>query len=200
MRGSAAPCATVGHRTGDWRSGSALRSHRRGHWFEPSIAHPVSAGQRNFSPSRPAGEEHTRNKRRPPQAVFAPARSLAPALSCTVLDGWRRTSNFAPNRLLRSLDWRAGPPRRSGRTGTLPVEYASNGIAVRGCSWQLARRMIAGMVPNNQALSAETSLRSVGWPRTASWSEDVRHTGVYVPRGMRARHPSVLLLPKHSKL
>ena len=25
--------------SGDWRSGSALRSHRRGHWFEPSIAH-----------------------------------------------------------------------------------------------------------------------------------------------------------------
>lgn len=24
---------------GDWRSGSALRSHRRGHWFEPSITH-----------------------------------------------------------------------------------------------------------------------------------------------------------------
>ena len=24
---------------GDWRSGSAFRSHRRGHWFEPSIAH-----------------------------------------------------------------------------------------------------------------------------------------------------------------
>ncbi len=34
-------CATVGVRTGDWRSGSALRSHRRGHWFEPSIAHPI---------------------------------------------------------------------------------------------------------------------------------------------------------------
>src|SRR6478672_13366537 len=28
---------------GDWRSGSALRSHRRGHWFEPSIAHPSSS-------------------------------------------------------------------------------------------------------------------------------------------------------------
>jgi hypothetical protein len=27
--------------TGDWRSGSALRSHRRGHWFEPSIAHQL---------------------------------------------------------------------------------------------------------------------------------------------------------------
>ena len=25
---------------GVWRSGSALRSHRRGHWFEPSYAHP----------------------------------------------------------------------------------------------------------------------------------------------------------------
>src|SRR3954454_21543669 len=25
--------------SGDWLSGRALRSHRRGHWFEPSIAH-----------------------------------------------------------------------------------------------------------------------------------------------------------------
>src|SRR6185437_4659508 len=24
---------------GDWLSGRALRSHRRGHWFDPSIAH-----------------------------------------------------------------------------------------------------------------------------------------------------------------
>ena len=31
----------VARSRGDWRSGSALRSHRRGHWFEPSIAHPV---------------------------------------------------------------------------------------------------------------------------------------------------------------
>ena len=30
---------TVPPSSGDWRSGSALRSHRRGHWFEPSIAH-----------------------------------------------------------------------------------------------------------------------------------------------------------------
>ncbi len=36
-------CAMVSRASrpgGDWRSGSALRSHRRGHWFEPSIAHP----------------------------------------------------------------------------------------------------------------------------------------------------------------
>ncbi len=26
-------------RSGDWRSGSALPSHGRGHWFDPSIAH-----------------------------------------------------------------------------------------------------------------------------------------------------------------
>ena len=32
---------------GDWRSGSALRSHRRGHWFEPSIAHPHSRRSEN---------------------------------------------------------------------------------------------------------------------------------------------------------
>ena len=35
---------SVAERKGDWRSGSALRSHRRGHWFEPSIAHPCTPG------------------------------------------------------------------------------------------------------------------------------------------------------------
>src|SRR5215218_535537 len=39
---------------GDWRSGSALRSHRRGHWFEPSIAHLEGPGQEHVwsTPSR----------------------------------------------------------------------------------------------------------------------------------------------------
>ena len=31
----------------DWRSGSALRSHRRGHWFEPSITHQITPVSRN---------------------------------------------------------------------------------------------------------------------------------------------------------
>jgi hypothetical protein len=31
---------------GDWLSGRAPRSHRGGHWFDPSIAHQVLAGQR----------------------------------------------------------------------------------------------------------------------------------------------------------
>jgi hypothetical protein len=35
------PCATLVVHPGDWLSGRALRSHRRGHWFDPSIAHPV---------------------------------------------------------------------------------------------------------------------------------------------------------------
>ena len=39
---SAAAVAVRQPPAGDWRSGSALRSHRRGHWFEPSIAHRVS--------------------------------------------------------------------------------------------------------------------------------------------------------------
>ena len=48
-RPAARPDGRIGPRPGcglwfssserDWRSGSALRSHRRGHWFEPSIAH-----------------------------------------------------------------------------------------------------------------------------------------------------------------
>jgi hypothetical protein len=37
--------------TGDWRSGSALRSHRRGHWFDPSIAH---TGRGRFQTKEPA--------------------------------------------------------------------------------------------------------------------------------------------------
>ena len=40
---------------GDWLSGRAPRSHRGGHWFEPSIAHQQRSGTRPFSrtPRRP---------------------------------------------------------------------------------------------------------------------------------------------------
>ena len=47
-RGEAAACKAVytGSNpvptSGDWRRGSALPSHGRGHWFDPSIAHHVS--------------------------------------------------------------------------------------------------------------------------------------------------------------
>ena len=47
-RGEAAACKAVytGSNpvptSGDWRRGSALPSHGRGHWFDPSIAHQVS--------------------------------------------------------------------------------------------------------------------------------------------------------------
>lgn len=37
------PLADCGCELGDWRSGSAFRSHRRGRWFEPSIAHPMKS-------------------------------------------------------------------------------------------------------------------------------------------------------------
>src|SRR3954447_12583615 len=47
---------------GDWHSGRALRSHRRGHWFEPSIAH------RTKGPG-----SLTRGLRRPPAPVAAAA-------------------------------------------------------------------------------------------------------------------------------
>ena len=39
---------------GDWRSGSALRSHRRGHWFEPSIAHQGLDGRSSPCPHHPS--------------------------------------------------------------------------------------------------------------------------------------------------
>jgi hypothetical protein len=49
---------------GDWLSGRALRSHRRGHWFEPSIAHRTrrarSAAGRLPGPSSRPGPVRTR--------------------------------------------------------------------------------------------------------------------------------------------
>src|SRR3954447_1014597 len=45
------PQVNTSHTTpGDWRSGSALRSHRRGHWFEPSIAHPKNTHTQSGNP------------------------------------------------------------------------------------------------------------------------------------------------------
>ena len=51
--GAPGSCAMVSRAStrGDWRSGSALRSHRRGHWFEPSIAHRFAAPARRRSGS-----------------------------------------------------------------------------------------------------------------------------------------------------
>ena len=40
-------------RSGDWRSGSALPRHGRGHWFDPSIAHHQTRRRPGFfTPSR----------------------------------------------------------------------------------------------------------------------------------------------------
>jgi hypothetical protein len=53
-------------RQGDWRSGSAPRSHRGGRWFEPSIAHQLRSWRKGRSeafPDRPI---------RPVDGVFPP--------------------------------------------------------------------------------------------------------------------------------
>jgi hypothetical protein len=38
-RGGLTPAGSAGPAAGDWLSGRAPRSHRGGHWFDPSIAH-----------------------------------------------------------------------------------------------------------------------------------------------------------------
>ena len=48
-------CATFSDRWGDWRSGSALRSHRRGRRFEPAIAHHPSTEGADPIGSAPSG-------------------------------------------------------------------------------------------------------------------------------------------------
>ena len=41
LRRGPAPAGSAGPAAGDWLSGRAPRSHRGGHWFDPSIAHQV---------------------------------------------------------------------------------------------------------------------------------------------------------------
>ena len=74
------PSAKVVPRRGDWRSGSALRSHRRGHWFEPSIAHPDSTPHQSFGT--------------PPRVLSAGARTPR-------LLRWHRTAVGLPPAALR---------------------------------------------------------------------------------------------------
>ena len=52
-RGDLAPTGSAGPVAGDWLSGRAPRSHRGGHWFDPSIAHNVSPGQKLTDSSHP---------------------------------------------------------------------------------------------------------------------------------------------------
>src|SRR5215469_15388428 len=44
---------STGAGAGDWLSGRAPRSHRGGHWFDPSIAHPG-----RIAPERPAPHDY----------------------------------------------------------------------------------------------------------------------------------------------
>src|SRR5580704_19234435 len=50
-RGTWIPAASSGPATGDWLSGRAPRSHRGGHWFDPSIAHQVRGQVRGSTDS-----------------------------------------------------------------------------------------------------------------------------------------------------
>ena len=63
----------------DWRSGSALRSHRRGHWFEPSITHQRTPVSRNggFIVSTPAAPSATAPQD-PADRSVAPPRERQP--------------------------------------------------------------------------------------------------------------------------
>jgi hypothetical protein len=51
---AAGPRRAVRPAAGDWLSGRAPRSHRGGHWFDPSIAHPRPAPPQPPHPPRPA--------------------------------------------------------------------------------------------------------------------------------------------------
>ncbi len=88
---------------GDWRSGSALRSHRRGHWFEPSIAHPFRAPARRRSGSA--------------ALPFAPKRSLV------------RTQYRPPERHRRRSGSAALPLHRRGHwfDPVSPTRHAARG-------------------------------------------------------------------------
>jgi hypothetical protein len=68
---------------GDWLSGRALRSHRRGHWFDPSIAHtarrPVPFWGTGLLDLPPAGRGRVG---RAPRAPGPDGQPPAPAVMC----------------------------------------------------------------------------------------------------------------------
>src|SRR5580698_3999372 len=74
------PGSSQGPATGDWLSGRAPRSHRGGHWFDPSIAHPAQRpvpipGTGLFDlPAAANGSNHRQAGKVVPQVVIAEAR------------------------------------------------------------------------------------------------------------------------------
>ena len=89
---------------GDWLSGRAPRSHRGGHWFDPSIAHPVS----------------------PP----SPANPVSPT---TVLPSTVLPSTVSPSTVSAQADSLRSPgslPETPGAQGfSLLIVYATHGIS-----------------------------------------------------------------------
>ena len=131
---SAGSCARVSLRSrrghaGDWRSGSALRSHRRGHWFEPSIAHQSSSQVRGRFPDMQPASCHLR-------ATPAQARGLS--LESDPTD--EQTHVQAVRAILSPTVWLTSGQRTFGR---------SPGASSVG--WCVRSRPRSGLAPGPEA-------------------------------------------------
>lgn len=127
---------------GDWRRGSALRSHRRGHWFDPSIAHrtkpaltrcytPVRAGffvaaqhtyNIDFAPSRNGSEPNhmARSPRGDSVAVPLDAEATTPPrVRSTRLAGRGSAAGPLGSPLPRMRPQVTDPPVRTGASVTI---------------------------------------------------------------------------------
>ena len=117
------------HLQGDWRSGSALPSHGRGHWFEPSIAHggilgslprgrssvgrasPCQGEGRRFESGRPLWERRLRRSSEAPFPLIWHTRWVGrvvrqrPAKPCTRV---RIPYPPPPAQGADTGDWRSG--------------------------------------------------------------------------------------------
>src|SRR5690348_11008932 len=131
---------------GDWLSGRAPRSHRGGHWFDPSIAHePAYAGRWPLATFRVG------------RSVFPGARAPGtPTARVALVGGFRLPSAG------RSAFPGAEPPAYAvaigGREPAVPPAACYRGAATSGCMFRSA---------SPHAAIASSTERKL-WPRSVS--------------------------------
>lgn len=118
---------------GDWRSGSAFRSHRRGRWFEPSIAHQSKS---------PSGSRNAAGR-----AFLCPKAAAQKSAACII-----RASTHATRNATACLRARRPPAIRASEVAPLKLHRASvvGLLATPLQGWALCRH---GRPPRNSRLT-----------------------------------------------
>ena len=169
---------------GDWRSGSALRSHRRGHWFEPSIAHPsvhaVEAAVREAGRRRAPGGATPRGRTGPGPSNHRHGRAVRDRAGTSRPSIRSPVDSHDPPGATRVRD--QGRPRRT------PPSARSETVTTGTKAWELFSRDARG------DRGPRRRRRCATWPTSSADGDEVearRHR-----QRRRPRHPAALHRPR----